>query len=110
MGKAITARIYIGGDPVSKVEYKTGENSEYGKRLARLALDEFVAFTKVAAEPEHSWAVTYTDGEEELAIVSTDNIDEMDVEINGEKTETIHSYGIRRTEAVWDWLRERGWY
>lgn len=111
MGKAITARIYIGGEPISKVEYKTGENSKYGKKLARLVLDEFLSFTKTMAEGDAmSWAITYDDGEEEFAFVSTDNQDRIGVEINGEPTETFSRYGIRSTEAMWEWLAERGWY
>ena len=112
MGKSITARIYIGGDPISKVEYKTSNGNKYGYRLARLTLDEFVGFAKRIAEDEaESWTVTYTDGEEELAFVGTDNLDKIDIEVDGELTETITEYvGRGKEEVMWEWLRERGWY
>lgn len=112
MGKTITARIYIGNEPISKIEYKTRNDSRHGYRLARLSLDEFVRYTKSVAEDNaESWTVTYTDGEEELAFVSTDNLDKIEVEINGELTETLTQYsGYGITEAMWGWLKERGWY
>ena len=112
MGKTITARIYIGNEPISKVEYKTRNDSRYGNRLARLTLDEFVGFTKgIAEDNAESWTVTYTDGEEELAFVSTDNPDKIDIEINGELVETIIQYSGRgREEVMWGWLKAIGWY
>ena len=110
MGKKITARIYIGGEPVSKVEYKTGENNRYGKKLARLVLDEFAAFTKVAAEADDaSWSVTYTDGADEFAF-SSNLRNGIDVERNGEVIEILDDNYVRSTKAMWTWLAERGWY
>lgn len=115
MGKKITARIYISGDPVSKVTYQTSENSFYGKQLARLVLDEFVGFTQNVAYDSNgnaeSWAITYTDGDSELAFTSLTNTHEVGVEIDGERVGTVDdAYRIERTEKMWEWLRKRGWY
>ena len=115
MSKAITARIYMGGKPISKVEYKTGENSKHGKKLARLVLDEFVGFTQNVAYDSNgkaeSWAITYTDGDSELAFTSLANTLEVGVEIDGERVGAVDdAYRTERTEKMWEWLRKRGWY
>lgn len=115
MGKTITARIYISGEPISKVEYKTSENSAHGKQLARLVLDEFVGFTQNVAYDSNgkaeSWAIAYTDGDSELAFTSLANALEVEVEIDGERVGVVDdAYRIERTEKMWEWLRKRGWY
>ena len=111
MGKTITARLYIGGESIGRVTYETRKDSKCGSKIARLVLDEFTSFTKTVAEAEdESWAVTYTDGEEEFAFVSTRNEDEMEIEINGKVVEVMPTDTVRKVEAMWDWLRERGWY
>lgn len=111
MSKTVTARLYIGGESVGKVTYETRKDSKYGSQIARLVLDEFAQFTKTVAERvDESWAVTYTDGESEFAYVGTNNEDEMEIEINGDVVEVMPTRTIRGTEAMWDWLRERGWY
>ncbi len=108
--KNIVARMYIGGTPVGKVTYETDTDIRDGKRLARLVLDEFADFTCTMSDGK-SWAITYTDGEDEFAFSSAGNPYDVDVEINGEKIDTLENvYSAQRTESMWSWLREKGWY
>lgn len=110
MKKTIAARVYIAGRAVAKATYEAHDNNYYGKRLARLVLDEIAGFTKEIAENE-SWAVTYTDEDAaEIAFTSTDKANAVNVEVEGEVVDTIDGSAYERVEAMWSWLKERGWY
>lgn len=109
--KQITARMYIGGNPVSKAIYETGADSTYGKKIARLVLDEFIGFVRLTARDDGaSWIITFTDGESEIAFSSTDKEFDISVEVDGEQTDTIGYHTIGTTEAMWNWMETRGWY
>lgn len=108
--KKITARIYIAGKAIAKVTYETRDDSFNGKRIARLALDEFAGYTMACADNE-SWAITYTDEDAaEFAFTSTDKANAVNVEVEGEVIGTIDGSAYERVEAMWSWLKERGWY
>ena len=108
--KIIVARMYIDGTPVGKVTYETNTDIRDGKRLARLVLDEFADFTCTMSDGKH-WAITYTDGEDEFAFSSAGNQYNVDVGMNGEKIGTLEDvYSAKRTESMWSWLQEKGWY
>lgn len=108
--KTITARIYIAGRPTARVTYETRDDNFNGKRIARLALDEFAGYAMECAENE-SWAITYTDEDgAEFAFTSTDKANAVNVETEGEVVDTIDGSAYNRVEAMWSWLKERGWY
>lgn len=109
--KTIVARTYIAGEPIGKFTYDTNENNELGKKMARLFLDELVGYVRAMRDDEKaSWAITYTDGEEELTYRNGRTKDDIVIEIDGERSRQINAYTSERTQVMWQWLAERGWY
>lgn len=108
--KTITVRTYIGGNPMAKVTYETNEDNKFGKKFVRLTLDEVVTWMITSIVPDDaSWAVTYTDGNEELAFsANSPKAKKMTIEIDGEKVTETESKDI--TLTMWEWLKTKGWY
>lgn len=111
MLKEITARVSIGDEAVAKITYETNEKSEYGKRLARLVLDEYVGYVDIIGEDEGSrWEVCFTSGDKEIAFISTSDEKEILVDIDGELVDAIEHTASDRATVMWKWMAQEGWY
>ena len=105
--KTITARTYVGGTPMAKVTWETNDGSELGKKFVRLTVDEITSWMRTVIVPVGvSWAVTYTDGYEELSFGADDTDADVEVKIDGESVGTTNNI----TTTMWDWLETKGWY
>lgn len=107
--KTITARLYASGSPLGRMTYETGEHNDLGKKMARVFLDEIVDWVRNICDKEPSWAVTFTDGDSELAFTSADKRTEMNIEIDGEAIGKANINTTFKATVMWDWMREKGW-
>ena len=111
MSRAITARVTIGDEAVAKITYETNEKSEYGKRLARLVLDEYVGFVDIISEDEDDrWEVRFTDGDSEISFINTSDEEELLVDVDGEFVDAINYTASDRASVMWKWMAQEGWY
>ena len=111
MSREITARVTIGDEAVAKITYETNEKSEYGKRLARLVLDEYVGFVDIISEDENRrWEVRFTGSDSELSFINTSDEEELLVNVDGVLVDAINYTASDRTSVMWKWMAQEGWY
>lgn len=109
--KTITARMYAEGSPLGRVTYETGEHNDLGKKMARLFLDDIVDWVRNICNTQAvSWAVTFTDGESEIAFTSTKKRNVILIDVNGEPVGQADLNTTMRADAMSEWLGKKGWY